>query len=135
MGAEQRAKAGGIEDRAGADHPLGRQTRDAGRHLGHHVDRVGRDHQNGIRRRRKNLRDHGPKHGGVAVEQLEARFAGPLADPGRDDHRAGAGQVGIVAGAHPGDVRKRRGMQDVLGLGDRPLLILIDQDDLAGGAA
>ena len=135
VSAKQRSKARGVEDRAGTDHPLGRQAGDARRHLGHDIDRVGRDHQNRSRSGSEDLRHHLLEHRGVAIEQLEARLSRPLTDTRGDDHRAGAGQIGVVAGVHARDVRKGRGVQDVFGLCDRPLLILVDQHDLACGAA
>ena len=128
-------KAGGVGNRARADHARRRKTRDPRGDLGHRVDRVGRDQQDRVRCSGQDLGQDVGEHRGVALEQVEPALARALAEAGRQDHRARAFEVRIVARPDAADVGERRRVQDVLGLGQCAPSVLVDQHDLARGAA
>ena len=74
--AEQGAKAGRVERRAGAENAAGRQTRrhgDPRRQVRHDVHRVRRDHQHGVRSMAQDLRHDRGEHLGVALEEMQTR--------------------------------------------------------------
>jgi hypothetical protein len=106
----------------------------AGGQVGHDVHRVGGDDQDGARRVGQDLGNHVLEDAGVAAQKLQARLAGAAADPCGDDDGPGAVQGLVAAGAHPHGIGERHGVQQVLGLGMRALLVHVDHDDLAAYA-
>ena len=90
---EQRAEAGGVQHRAGADDASGGHAAPGGemrRQVGHDVDRIGDDHEYGVGRVLQHRRHDGAEDGGVSLQELESGLARLLSDAGGDHHRATA---------------------------------------------
>ena len=127
---DQAAQARRIQRGARADHAAGRDSQLPGITRGdmrHHIDRIGCDQQNGIRRILKNIGDHLLEHLRIPPQQLKPRLARLLSHPRRDDHHLAAGQVRIISGCDLQRMRKRHRMENIIGFRFGPRPILIDQ--------
>jgi hypothetical protein len=103
--------------------------------LGHHVHRVRRHDDDRVPGVLQHLRDDLAEHGRVAAKQLEPGLPGLLPDPGTQHNGPAPGQVGVPAGPDLQWVGERDGVADVVRLGRRPGLVLVNQHDLAADPA
>src|SRR5262249_32294034 len=90
VGAEQGPKAGGVEGRPRAKDAAGWNAMlggDLGGDMCHDIDRVGRDHEHGLRCVLQDLWDRVAEDQGVALQELKARLPRFLPDScTEDDH-------------------------------------------------
>ena len=131
--ADELAEAGAVQNGAGAHDQRRRRVQGAG-DAGHDVHRVGDQQHHGIGRDFDDLRHDAGEDGGVAREQVQARFAGFLVRAGGDDDQRRAFEVGIVAGVGAHALGKRCAVGDVgsFGLGAR--FVAVNQHDFAASA-
>jgi hypothetical protein len=101
----------------------------------HDIDRIGRHHEHRLGSVLENAGHDLAEYLGVALQQLQPRFAGLLVHSGRDHDDAAARQVGIVSGAHGQGPGKGDCMDEVLSFGLGALPVEVDQHDLATHAA
>ena len=80
-------------------------------------------------------RDDLPEHVGVALQQLQPRFARLLRNAAGDDDDARAVEVRVIPRAHRERVRERNRVIDVVGLGLGARAIHVHQHDLPAHAA
>jgi hypothetical protein len=137
VAAEKTAEAGGIQSRTRPQHPPGRDAAIAGvpcREMRHHVYRIGRHNQHGVRRMFQHRRDDLVEDLRVALTKLEASLSGLLTDAGADHDYPTAGEVLVSTRANLERVRKRHGVPNIVSLGSGPSFVLVYQDDLAPDA-
>ena len=91
----------------------------------------GGNQQDRIRHDRQHLREHGPEHGSIPLQQFEAGLTGFLADASRKDDDAGPCEIAVLPGIHHGRRHEGDRMGDILGLRDGECLISVDKNDLA----
>lgn len=119
-----------IQNGAGADDLTLRQAGDLCEHIGQHVDRVGDDDIDRIRRSLDDLRRDVLDDIDVGLRQIQTALTGLSRHTGGDDHNVRALGVLIVAGTHDRRRTERRALINIQCLAECLLLVDIDQQDL-----
>ncbi len=120
---QQRPKTGCIENSAGADDPLRRQAGNVGHHLGHNIDRIGDNQQDGLRCVFEDSGYNILKNFNIALQQLQAGLARFLRHPAGQYNQISIFEHEIITGCHPDGFAKWRGMQDIFSLRSGQLCI------------
>ena len=130
---QRRLQAAGVQDRAGADDVALGHAGDLVEHVGQHVDRVGDDDIDRVRRGGGDLRGDVLEDVDVGLRQLQPALPGLAGKTRGDDDDVGARRGVIVAGADDRRGTERRTLINVHRLAERLLLVDVDQDDLGRG--
>ena len=123
-------QAAGVENGAGADDMIFGHAGDLMEHIGQHVDRVGHDDIERVRRDRDDLGRDVLHDIDVDLRQLQTGLTGLARHAGRDDDDVGIGGSGIVAGTDDGRRAVRHALIDVQRLAERLRPVDVDQNDL-----
>ena len=105
------------------------------RQVRHDVHGIGDDEQHRVGSGAEHRRHDLPEHVGIALQQLQARFARPLRHPAGDDDDARPVEVRVLPRTHGQRVRERDRVVDVVGLGLGARTIHVHQHDLPPHAA
>ena len=112
-------QAAGVEDGAGADDVVFRHAGNLVEDVGQHVDRVGDDHIERVRRNRDDLGRDVLHDIDVDLRQLQPGLAGLARHAGRDGDDVGIRGRGIVAGTDDGRRAVRNTLIDVQRFAER----------------
>ena len=134
--AEEVSEAGAIEDGAGADDAFFAvfpRVLDGG--IGHDIDGIGGDQDDGRGSGCCDVRHNSAHDGGVTLKEVETSFAGLLGGARGDDDQLGVSIIGRRAriDRDRGEVGLAVGEVQDVPLGE--LFVLVDQGDLIGDAA
>ena len=100
---QKRPVAGGVEHAGHAQHPLAGEAAGLHRDVAHHVEGIGDDHDDGLRRDPGDLLRHRAHDAGVGLDQVVPAHPRLPGDPGRnDEHVRASGLVVAVAADDPG---------------------------------
>ena len=105
------------------------------RQVRHDVHGIGDDEQHRVGSGAEHRRHDLPEHVGVALQQLQARFARPLRHTAGDDDDARPVEVPVLPRTYGQRVRERDRVVDVVGLGLGARTIHVHQHDLPSHAA
>ena len=130
---QRRLQTAGVQDRAGADDMALGNAGDLVEHVGQHVDRVGDDDIDRVRRGGGDLRGDVLEDVDVGLRQLQPALPGLAGKTRGDDDDVGARRGVIVAGTDDRRGTERRALINVHRLAERLLLVDVDQDDLGRG--
>jgi hypothetical protein len=125
-------EASGVEHARHADHPPPGEAAHGEGHLGHGVEGIADDDEDGLRGRRRRLPDHPAHDTGVGHHQVVARHPGLAGDPARDHHDVAARSLLVAVGAGDLAVVPDHGarFEDVQRLALGQALDDVDQDDV-----
>ena len=123
-------EARGVERGAAAEHAVSGHAGELEGHVGQDVHGVRNHQQNALVIALGDLRDDGFEDGDVLVHQVEARLAGRLVRPGRDDGDGRVIDVGVVARVDVHGAAERHAVRDVEGLALGAVVIDVDEHHL-----
>ena len=138
VSSEERTKSRRVQRRARPEHTRVRHAELRGklrRQVRHDVHRIRDDEQHRVGRRAEHRRDDLPEHVGVALQQLQSRFARLLRHAAGDDDHARRVEIGVLPRTDRQRVREGDRVGDVIGLGLGACPIHIHQHDLSSHAA
>lgn len=98
MVGNEETKPGRVEIGTRPDNPIGGKPGELPGDVGQHIDRIGDDEQNGVRRVVGERGDDVAEESDVPLQQVQPGLALDLAGPGGDNAEVGPGRHGVVDG-------------------------------------
>jgi hypothetical protein len=134
LASKQTPKPSRVQSRAGTEYsarPGSIDRRKPGSEMGHHVDRIGSDHNSRVRSIFQHRGHNFAEDVSISPEKLQARFARFLSDASTKNYDTAARQILIATGLNLERMSKRHGVTDVVRLGLGAIPILVYQDYLS----